>query len=333
MVVSLQGFLCCDKPVGMTSRDLVNIVTGRINAGVPRRQRTKVGHCGTLDPLATGVLVVGVGSAVRLTSFVGEQAKHYRATFRLGQSTVSGDLEGEITHHEDLPMPNRVALEASSATWVGEITQIPPAHSAIWVDGVRAYKRARAGQTVEMPSRRVRVDSIQLSRFEPPDFEIDVVCGGGTYIRTLGIDIAKGAGSMAVMASLRRVAVGPFRIEDAIPIDQIRDPDCELPLQPMRQAVTHRKCMDVTAEQASRLSNGLPIADESPIADKSRIADRSPVADKSPVAGGQELGTHDVESFGYDEVPAIDPDGVLRAIVYRRDQRWHPKRVFPRHEA
>ena len=298
----------------MTSRDLVNIVTGRINAGIPRRQRVKVGHCGTLDPLATGVLVIGIGPAVRLTSFVGEQAKQYRATFRMGQSTVSGDLEGEITHHEELPMPDRSMLEASAANLIGEIRQIPPAHSAIKVDGVRAYKMAHAGKSVDMPERTVRVDSIEITRSEPPDFDANIVCGGGTYIRTLGIDLARGAGNVAVMTSLRRTGIGPFRIEDAVTIDQIRDNTCELPIQPLGHAVAHRRTIAIDAAESVLLGNGMPIPIKS---------------DAENLSGnGNRLGKQGTDRED-DEVPAMDPAGKLRAIVHRRRDCWYPKRVFP----
>jgi tRNA pseudouridine55 synthase len=288
----------------MTSRDLVNIVSGCINAGVPRQERLKVGHAGTLDPLATGVLIVGVGPAVRLMPYFSELSKRYLATFRLGQCSDSGDLEGEIRSHPELRMPDRQAIEASAQQCIGRITQVPPAHSAIWVDGVRAYKRQRSGQTFEMPSRQVQVDSILVTRFEPPEFDADIVCGGGTYIRTLGMDIARGAGTVALMSSLRRVAVGPFRIEDALSVDQIRKGPVVPMLMPTRLAVTNLTQFDVSREDSERLGNGVA------------------------VDGPKPETTEPTSSFSQ-ESAAIGPDGHLRAIVYWRGGQWWPKRVFP----
>jgi tRNA pseudouridine55 synthase len=288
----------------MTSRDLVNIVSGCVNAGLRRQDRLKVGHAGTLDPLATGVLVVGVGAAVRLMPYFGDLSKRYRATFRLGQSSDSGDLEGEIRSHPELPMPDLHAIEESARRCTGLITQVPPAHSAVWVDGVRAYKRQRSGQTFEMPSRQVRVDSIAVTRFEPPEFDADIVCGGGTYIRTLGMDIARLAGTVALMSSLRRVEVGPFRIEDSVSVSQIRQGPVIPMLMPTRLAVINLPQFDVSMEDSERLGNG--------------VAVDGPQSEQSE------------STLGFSpELAAIGPDGHLRAIVYYRGGQWWPKRVFP----
>ena len=163
-----------------------------------------MGHAGTLDPLAEGVLVLGVGPAVRLVPYVLQHPKHYQATFRLGSSSVSGDLEGEISKFPDLPIPTREELEAAAENLTGEIAQIPPAHSAIWVDGERAYRRIRAGEKFEMPSRIVQIDALEITRYEFPEIDLNIVCGSGTYIRTLGIDLAINVGSTAVMSFLSR---------------------------------------------------------------------------------------------------------------------------------
>jgi tRNA pseudouridine55 synthase len=301
------GFLCCDKPVGMTSRDAVNIVTGclrKANGG----QKLKVGHAGTLDPLAEGVLVMAVGRAVRLVPYVQQQAKFYRATFLLGQSTVSGDLEGEVTLRDDLPMPEKDQLELAAASLVGTITQIPPAHSAIRIDGQRAYDLVRAGKEVVVPSRQVDIHHLRVTRFAPPEFDIDVSCGSGTYIRTLGMDIAKAAGSVSVMKHLRRYGVGVFRESDSVSIDQIRDTD---PLQYLRPAIDAVGCLPqlvVDDEQARRLVSGLDLD-----------------LDATDQSG-------DVVDTG--EAAALWDDELL-AIVHRRSimggpMRWWPKRVFLR---
>ena len=183
------GFLCCDKPTGMTSRDAVNIVAGclrKANGGV----KVKVGHTGTLDPLAEGVLVMAVGRAVRLVPYVQQQAKFYRATFTLGQSTVSGDMEGEVTYRDDLPMPGEQDLRMAAESLTGTITQIPPAHSAIKIGGKRAYDLVRAGESVDVPSRQVQIHHLRIDGYQPPELDLDIGCGSGTYIRTLGMDLA-----------------------------------------------------------------------------------------------------------------------------------------------
>lgn len=279
----------------MTSRDVVNVVQRRIRP-------IKVGHAGTLDPLAEGVLVLGVGPAVRLVPYVQQLPKHYRATFLLGQSSVSGDLEGEVLQHPEHPVPSLDQLQNAAAQLIGNIEQIPPAHSAIWVDGKRAYKRVRAGEQIEMPSRTVRVDSLVILNYDFPKLELDIVCGSGTYIRTLGIDLAKLAGSAAVMAYLQRTGVGDFRIEDAITIDQLREDPLESMLVPAEKGVPHLPRLVIDAEQSVRLGHGLCI-------------------DGEPI--GKPAATQIVEAA------AVDRDDHLRAIVRRKRGHWCPYRVFP----
>ncbi len=293
--MTIFGFLNCDKPAGMTSRDVVNVVQRRIRP-------LKVGHAGTLDPLAEGVLVLGVGPAVRLVPYVQRQSKHYRATFQIGQSSVSGDLEGEVTRHDDLPIPSAPQLVAAAKELIGDIEQIPPAHSAIWVDGRRAYDRVRAGENVEMPSRMVTIHSLEIVRYGFPEIVLDVVCGSGTYMRTLGMDLARLAGSTAVMSHLKRVAVGPFRCGDSVSIEQLRDEPIESLLVPAIHGVAGLLKLSVDAEQCQRLGHGLCLDDE--------------VAMKAA----------DGESG---EAAAITMEGRLRAIVRRKRGAWCPYRVFP----
>ena len=288
------GFLGVRKPVGPTSRDIVNIAQVRINAGRRRRDRIKVGHTGTLDPLADGVLVIAIGPATRLTRWVGDMRKHYRGTFRLNQSSDSGDLDGHITDH-DLPLPDRQTLAAAAAAHVGQIQQIPPAHSAIKVDGRRAYDRVRAGETVQMPTRTVQIDSIDLIDYAPPHFTVNVVCGGGTYMRTLGADIAAAAGGVALMTSLTRTAVGPFSIKETVDFDTLKQDDWSPRVQPLVSAVGDLPRIEVTDDQVARIDDGV----------------RLPVDDRS-----------------FDQAAAIDRERRLRAILTRRDNCWHPGPVF-----
>ena len=283
----------------MTSRDVVNVVQRRL----PRK--TKVGHAGTLDPLAEGVLVLGVGPAVRLVPYVQQQPKHYLATFRIGSSSVSGDLEGDISEFPDLPIPTREQLEQAARDLTGQIEQVPPAHSAIWINGKRAHQRIRAGETFDMPSRKVEIHALNITRYEFPEVDLDVICGSGTYIRTLGIDLAVNAGSTAVMSFLSRTGVGPFVIENALSVDVLREETLDVHLLSPSLAVQHLPQIEVTADDAQRLGHGLCL-NEVEFIDSERMIDQ------------------DVS-----EAAAITPDGQLRAIVRLKRGQWCPHRVFP----
>lgn len=283
----------------MTSRDVVNVVQRRL----PRK--TKVGHAGTLDPLAEGVLVLGVGPAVRLVPYVQQQPKHYLATFRIGSSSVSGDLEGDISEFPDLPIPTREQLEQAARDLTGQIEQVPPAHSAIWINGKRAHQRIRAGETFDMPSRKVEIHALNITRYEFPEVDLDVMCGSGTYIRTLGIDLAVNAGSTAVMSFLSRTGVGPFVIENALSVDVLREETLDAHLLSPSLAVQHLPQIEVTADDAQRLGHGLCL-NEVEFIDSDRMIDQ------------------DVS-----EAAAITPDGQLRAIVRLKRGQWCPHRVFP----
>jgi tRNA pseudouridine55 synthase len=227
----MQGFLVVDKSAGWTSRDAVNVVVKLCPRG------TKVGHAGTLDSLATGVLVIAVGKATRLIEYAQEGAKTYVGEFLLGRTSDTEDMEGAVVEVENAPLISREAIEAVLPQFLGPIMQRPPAYSAIQVDGQRSYKRARRGEQVHLPARPVRIDSIELLDLEYPRFELRVVCGKGTYIRSLGRDIGERLGSGAVMSQLRRTCVGAFRIEDAVAVDRLRAEGVAPFLRPMQDAL------------------------------------------------------------------------------------------------
>ncbi len=168
------GFLNIDKPAGPTSHDIV----ARIRRLLPRK--TKVGHAGTLDPFATGVLVVCVGGATRLAEYVREMPKEYRARIRLGATSTTGDSEGRIDTAEGVSPPAIESVRAAVDSFVGSIDQMPPAHSAVHVDGRRAYRLARDGRDVDIPPRTVRIDAIEICRYDYPALELLVRCGAGT---------------------------------------------------------------------------------------------------------------------------------------------------------
>jgi tRNA pseudouridine55 synthase len=293
------GFLNCNKPVGFSSRDLVNVVQGQL-----RRRRVKVGHCGTLDPLADGVLVIGVGPAAKLVPFVHENSKCYLATFRLAAESPTGDLEFEPTVHADHPVPTTEQLLSACQTLTGMIRQTPPVYSAIKVGGHRAYEMARSGQDVAMPSRTVHIDSIQLRSYEYPDLKLEITCGTGTYIRTLGMDLARSIGTVSVMTSLTRTRVGEFSISDSISVDQIRKQELESLLLPASMGVSHLPRLVVDAEESRRLANGLCLEDRRPDDSAALRPDSEHVA-------------------------ALANGGDLRAILIHKNNRWCPKRVFP----
>jgi tRNA pseudouridine55 synthase len=208
-----HGLLVLDKPSGITSRDAVN----RAQQWFP--PRTRIGHTGTLDPLATGVLVLTIGNATRLSEYVQRMAKTYRATIRLGATSDSDDADGTITPQPVAAPPDRAAVENATQGFLGEIEQVPPAYSAAKLSGQRAYKLARRGDDVSLAPRQVRIDAILIPSYAYPLLELEVRCGKGTYIRSLARDLGARLGCGGYIEALRRTQVGPFRAEDALSLD------------------------------------------------------------------------------------------------------------------
>jgi tRNA pseudouridine55 synthase len=257
--VSADGLIVVDKPAGMTSHDVV--------ARIRRLAKTRrVGHGGTLDPMATGVLIIGVNRATRLLTYVIGAGKSYTATVRLGQSTITDDAEGETTAVADVAAVAEDAIRAGLAAQTGEIDQVPSAVSAIKVDGQRAYKRVRDGESVELPARRVtisRLDVLDIRRVGDPlviDVDIDVDCSSGTYIRAIARDLGAALGVGAHLTALRRTAVGRMTLAEAVTLEQLeeRAPDVVgLSLaEAARQAFPQRTA---TPEEARVLSHGGPL--------------------------------------------------------------------------
>jgi len=215
------GLLNINKPVGPTSHDIV----ARVRKIVGRK--VKVGHAGTLDPFADGVLVVCLGPATRLADYVQQQTKGYRAGITLGAVSDTHDIQGEITENPDAAPVDIDDVTSILETFVGRIDQVPPAHSAIHVDGRRAYDLARAGHELDLPSRQVNVYQITLAAYEYPNLTIDVSCGAGTYIRSLARDIGDKLGTGAYCSSLTRTGVGKFDLANAIDPDNV-DPTADL---------------------------------------------------------------------------------------------------------
>ncbi len=214
---ALHGILVVDKPAGITSHDVVDRV--RKLTGVQR-----VGHAGTLDPFATGVLVVAVGKATRLLRYISDSPKRYLAQVVLGVETDSCDLEGSITrveYRDEWPSVNE--LEQQRASFMGMIEQTPPVYSAIKIDGKRAYERARAGEQVKIPTRQVRIDSLDIVRYAAPDLYIDIACSTGTYIRSLARDIGNSLGTGGYCHALRRTQVGHYHLSQAWNLDELSE--------------------------------------------------------------------------------------------------------------
>jgi len=203
------GVLNLDKPGGVTSRDVVDLVSRPL-------RKVKVGHAGTLDPLASGVLVVCVGAASRLIEYVQRMPKVYRTVVRLGARSDTLDADGRVEEAENPRVPEEAEVRRALAGQVGMIDQLPPQFSALKVDGRRAYDLARAGQAVELAPRPVRVDRIELIRYEWPRMEFTVDCGSGTYIRSIARDVGEALGCGGLIEVLVRTRIGPFAQADAI---------------------------------------------------------------------------------------------------------------------
>ena len=214
--VQLSGILNVDKPPGMTSHDVVDEV--RRLAG-----QRKVGHAGTLDPMATGVLLVCLGKATRASEYLMKGRKRYRATVVLGTTTDTYDAEGHITSSGGKADFARAEVEAALSHFVGSIDQVPPMYSAIKREGQPLYQLARQGKTVERSPRPVEIDGIELLDWTPPALSIEVACSPGTYIRSLAHDLGQHLGSGAHLASLVRLSSGRFTLENATSLDRLSE--------------------------------------------------------------------------------------------------------------
>jgi tRNA pseudouridine55 synthase len=249
MKPTFDGLLVLDKPGGLTSRDAVD----RAQRWFPRG--TRLGHTGTLDPLATGVLVLCAGSATRLTEYVQHMAKTYRTTVRLGARSDTDDADGTVTPAEGARLPSPDELATCLGGFLGEIEQVPPAFSAAKVTGQRAYDLARRGEDVTLAARRVRIDAIDVLRYEYPEVDLEVRCGKGTYIRSLARDLGERLGCGGLVQVLRRTRVGPFRAEDAVALD-VDAATARARLCPLAMAVADLPGVTVVARAAANLRQG-----------------------------------------------------------------------------
>jgi tRNA pseudouridine55 synthase len=269
-----------DKPAGLTSHDVVDAAR--------RALRTRrVGHLGTLDPQATGVLPLAIRNATKLVPVLVAGRKRYRGEIRLGVETDTLDGDGRVTRQHAGPLPDEAHVRAGLEALCGEIAQIPPMFSAVKKDGVALHRLARKGQEVERAPRRVRVDRLELLRFAPPSVEIEVVCSAGTYVRALAADLGRWLGCGAHLASLRRLASGPFTIEQAVPFAALEAAHAARPgAEAARAAVEAQLVPPVTAlglptlalgaEAARRIVHGAEIATPPGVPASTRVAALGP---------------------------------------------------------
>ncbi len=285
------GLLNLNKPPGWTSRDVVNRVHRLV---APAR----AGHAGTLDPLASGVLVLCVGTATRLIQHVQQLPKRYIATFLLGRQSPSDDVELEPEVLPGAPRPTWEQIAGTLPQFIGEIDQTPPAYSAIKVGGRKAYHLARGGQPVALAPRPVTVHQLTVLRYDYPELILDIQCGSGFYVRALGRDLAASLGTAAVMSGLMRTAIGGLTIEQSHSVEFLLDRPIEERLLPPRLLFRDDECFFFSEPELEELRFGRPIDTQ-----------------HTPPGDGP---------WG-----VIGPDGKLAALVrIKPDGRLWPKHIF-----
>ena len=299
---AISGWICLDKTYDLTSTQAVGRVRRIFNA-------QKAGHAGTLDPLATGILPIALGEATKTVPFMMDADKTYRFTIEWGRTTATLDREGETLAESDV-RPATAAIEAALPAFVGEIQQVPPAYSAIKVDGERAYDLARAGEEVVLKARPVVIHSARLVGQPDPDHaEFEIACGKGTYVRALVRDLALALGACGHVSALRRTRVGPFSEDRAITLEMLEDfrhkPAFLEALLPVETALDDIPELAVTAEDAFRLKQGRPIV----------LVPRQVETLKARLPAGSRT------------VSAM-ADGVVVALCEMRMGRLEPTRVF-----
>jgi tRNA pseudouridine55 synthase len=286
MTDPVDGIVVVDKPAGYTSHDVVARI--RRLAGTRR-----VGHAGTLDPMATGVLVVGIGKATRLLGHLAARDKDYDATIRLGITTTSDDADGDVMSTTDPTAVGDAAIRVAMSSLTGDIEQVPSAVSAVKVDGVRAYAKVRAGESVELKARPVHVARFELRERRGDELDVGVTCSTGTYVRALARDLGAALGVGAHLTALRRTRVGNISLDSARSLDELGDTFTVMPLAEVVAGAFPR--WDFADDDARRIGLGQRLA---------------PVGLPAGVVG------------------AFAPDGSLVALVEERDDAVRPTVVF-----
>ena len=289
------GILVVDKPSGLTSRAVVDRVVRLIG-------RVKVGHAGTLDPLASGVLVVCVGPATRLVEEIQSMPKSYRTIVRLDARSDTLDADGRIECVDGVRVPSIGDIQAALAPLVGEVDQVPPAYSALKLGGRRAYDLARGGQVVELVARRVRIDRIEVTRYEWPRLELAIDCGSGTYIRSIARDVGEALGCGGLVEVLVRTRIGPFRLEEAVTWDGLTAESVHGLLRSPVEAVAELPRLVLEPSQVAAAAAGRCIP----------------------------IGPNEVEAQGPSPIALVDVDGGLIALAEIQPEagRIQPRKVF-----
>ena len=286
--MTLSGLLIIDKPVGPTSHDVV----GRVRRVVGAR---RVGHAGTLDPLASGVLLVCIGRATRLVEYLVGLDKIYETTIRLGRATTTYDAEGEVTAERPVTATETDIL-ATLPAFRGAIRQRVPSYSAVKRDGKPLYERARRGETIELPERDVMIHALDLIAYEPPLLTLHVACSSGTYIRSLAHDLGELLGCGGHVIALCRTAVGRFATDQAIAVDDLTPDNVAACLLPLEATIAHLPRVAFDGAAAVELGFGRPV----------------PAPTVSPLG--------DAAAFG--------PDGHFLGIVAVEDGLWRPRKML-----
>jgi tRNA pseudouridine55 synthase len=250
---AISGVLVVDKPVGLTSHDVVQVIRKGTNI-------RRAGHTGTLDPRASGVLVILIGPAVRLSEYVSASDKRYQAVLRLGASTDTYDADGQVTRSRPVENITEEQFENELQKFVGEIEQVPPPYSAVKVKGRKAYEMAREGEEVDLAPRKIKVYSLELLEWAPPEAVIDVYCSSGTYVRSLAHDLGEALGCGAHLVGLRRTKSGRFTLRDAVPLRKLKDAFDEGSwyqfLIPAAEALSDWPSIELSEEQVDALRHG-----------------------------------------------------------------------------
>jgi tRNA pseudouridine55 synthase len=308
--VILDGILNIDKPRGMTSHDVVAKVRRMIRMrsaelGMSSQsRRIRVGHAGTLDPMATGVLPIVLGKATRLVEYLADAAKAYRATLVLGATSETYDAEGTITSNPDAPIPMQEQIEQAVEAFRGEIEQLPPMHSAVKMGGKKLYELARQGIEVERKPRRVTITRLDILGYRPPLLHIFVECSKGTYIRSLAHDLGAALGTGAYLDDLTRTRHGPFTLEGATSLDGLeaafKEGNWQAILYPPEYILAGWQTHTATPEEELAITQGKPLALQ------------------APQAGERPM------------IVANRASGQLLAVLYWDEEKsiWKPKKVF-----
>lgn len=291
---AISGVLVVDKPTGLTSHDVVQIIRKGTNI-------RRAGHTGTLDPRASGVLVILLGPAVRLSEYVSASDKRYQAVLRLGAATDTYDADGRVVSSAPTEHITEEQFDEELQTFVGEIEQTPPPYSAVKVQGRKAYEMAREGEEVDLAPRKISVYSLELLEWAPPEAVIDVYCSSGTYVRSLAHDLGNKLGCGAHLVGLRRTKSGRFTLRDAVPLRKLREAfetgTWYQHLIPAAEALSDWPSLELTHEQVEAIRHGHRIPAE--------------VGSPEQACGVSEMG----------ELVAL--------LVYdAQTNEWQPKKVF-----